>query len=260
MKKWGLLSAELVRPDGSSPSAAQMADFQNVQTAVLPAYGSIGPTTGPTFAGLSTGRMRSQSMPDYVPPVPGTDLGWAGSPPSSYLATHSGALPSSSGCSGICPSGVGANDGVSLRLSIRTPTNAVGQAFVFRFLTAEYPANLCSTSNDFSLGLLASGAQGLPADKNIIFDGQGNPLSVNNAWFDVCSPSGCMGCPSGDAGLTGTGMGAATQWLPTSAPVVGGEVIVLELMLFDVTTHTGDSVALVDGFHWGFYYPTWWDD
>ena len=45
--------------------------------------------------------------------------------------------------------------------------------------------------------------------------------------------------------------GGATTWLTTDAPVVPGETIQLELMLFDVSDGILDSVVLLDNFRWG---------
>jgi hypothetical protein len=94
----------------------------------------------------------------------------------------------------------------------------------------------------------------LPADKNVSFDGLGNALSVNNGFFDVCQPAGCFTCPKGVQELDCTGMengkGGATAWLTTDAPIVPGETIVLELMVFDVQDQFFDSHALIDNFRW----------
>jgi hypothetical protein len=86
---------------------------------------------------------------------------------------------------------------------------------------------------------------GLPADKNIALDDVGNPVGVNLVHFTSCS-----GCPDGTAALAGTGMEAGTGWITVTAPVVPGETITLELMIFDVTDGLVDSAVLLDGFKW----------
>ena len=100
---------------------------------------------------------------------------------------------------------------------------------------------------------------GIPADGNISFDSLLNPVSVNNGFFEVCIPKGCYTCPSGNAELSGTGMctsfpsscnGGGTVWLTTTAPVVPGEIITLDLMIFDVSDGILDSLALMDNFQW----------
>lgn len=47
------------------------------------------------------------------------------------------------------------------------------------------------------------------------------------------------------------GIGGGTKWLTTDAPVVPGETMTLELVVFDVGDTAFDSLALVDNFRWG---------
>ncbi len=256
-RKWGLISAEFRNADGSSPNGAGLNTVQDFQTAVLTDYGTGGivPRMGDTMAGLSTGRMRDQNDPDYENPSGGSNFGRDSTPPAVYLAANGGALPASASCNGNCPAGSGANDSVNLRLVIRVPTNARSFSYDFRFFSAEYWTYSCTVYNDFYLALLQSEASDLPADRNISFDSVGNPVSVNNGFFDVCVAKGCYTCPGGSAPLAGTGMqlgntGGGTPWLQTTAPVVPGEIIVLELMVFDVSDNILDSNVLLDGFEW----------
>ncbi len=142
-----------------------------------------------------------------------------------------------------------------MRLEIRVPTNAKSFTYRFRFYSSEYWSFQCTSYNDFFLALLQSGAAGLPTDKNIAKDGSGNPVSVNNGFFDVCVPKTCNTCPAGVADLAGTGMqlnntGGATKWLFNDATVVSGEKMVLDLMIFDVSDSILDSLTLLDGFTW----------
>ncbi|HZF55142.1 MAG TPA: choice-of-anchor L domain-containing protein [Polyangiaceae bacterium] len=252
-KKWGLLSAAHRLADGNAPAAAQLNNMQNSQTAILVNYGTaMLPKKGPTMAGISSGMMRDQNDPGFVNP-PNTDLNHDSNPPAIYLGAHGGDLPGAAGCSGNCNSGSGANDSVNIRLSIRVPTNAKSFSYDFRFISYEYWTWSCSLYNDFYLALLTTGAAGIPADKNISFDSKNNPVSVNNGFFEVCKPKGCYTCPMGTAQLNGTGMGTeggATSWLTTDAPVVPGETMVLQLMIFDVTDRMLDSNALLDNFRW----------
>jgi hypothetical protein len=253
----GLISAELVNPDGSDPSGGALSDMMGSQTAVMTAYGvgGVAPTDGMTLAGLSNGTMRGAGDPGYAAPNPGTDHGRDDAAPAVYLAGNGGELPSSAGCSGTCVPGTGANDGVSLRLTLRVPTNARSFAFSHRFFSADYAMFACQLWNDHFLALLTSGASGIPNDTNIVFDAMGNPMTVNSAFIEQCSAQGCYSCPGGSSSLSGTGMdasdtGAATPWLETTAPVVPGEVIVLELMIFDVSDNIVDSHVLLDAFRW----------
>ena len=256
-KKWGVVSAQFRRANGSTPSATELNNMQNWQSAVMTNYGTGGvvPQVGKTLAGLSSGKMRDQNDPGYVNPNAGTNFSSTSQPPALYLAAHSGSLPASQGCSGSCPAGSGANDSVNVRLQIRVPTNALSFKYQFRFFSSEYWVYQCTKYNDFYLALLTSGAAGLPADKNISFDALNNPVSVNNGFFDFCAAKGCNTCPLGTSALGGTGMqlsntGGGTTWLTTTAPVVPGETITLEFMVFDVSDNVLDSLVLLDGFQW----------
>jgi hypothetical protein len=44
--------------------------------------------------------------------------------------------------------------------------------------------------------------------------------------------------------------GGDTVWLTTNAPITPGEVMSLDLTIFDVSDHALDSVVLVDNFQW----------
>ncbi len=256
-KKWGVITATQLLATGGAPSAQALADMQNWQTAVLQNYGTGGvvPQKGATIAGISSGRMRDANDPGYVAPNGGSSFTTATTPPAAYLAAHGGALPAAQGCSGNCPSGSGANDAVNVRLSIRVPTNAQSFSYKFRFFSSEYWTYQCTQYNDFYLALLNTGAAGIPADKNISFDSLNNAVSVNNGFFDYCAAKGCNTCPLGTGALAGTGMtngntGGGTSWLTTTAPIVPGEVMQIEFIIFDVSDHILDSLTLLDDFEW----------
>jgi hypothetical protein len=256
-RKWGIIDASFRRANGTTPSGGELNEMMGQQTAILVNYGTGGvvPQLGPTMAGISSGRMRDQNDPSYVNPNGGTNFGNSSQPPAAYLAANGGQLPASQSCNGNCPAGSGANDSVNLRLEIRVPTNAQSFAYQFRFFSSEYWTYSCTTFNDFYLTQYTSNALGLPADKNISFDSLTNPVSVNNGFFEVCVPKGCYTCPNGSGALSGTGMqlgntGGGTVWLQTTAPVVPGETMVLEMMVFDVSDNILDSLALLDAFTW----------
>ncbi|MBK8998931.1 MAG: choice-of-anchor L domain-containing protein [Myxococcales bacterium] len=256
-KKWGVITYQHLLPNGTAPTATALSEMQNWQTAVLQNYGTGGivPTKGPTMAGISSGRMRDQNDAGYVNPNSGATFSTTTTPPPAYLAAHGNALPASAGCSGTCPAGSGANDPVNVRLTIRVPTNALSFSYKFRFFSSEYWTYQCTVFNDFYLALLTTGAAGIPADKNISFDSLNNPVSVNNGFFDLCAPKGCNTCPFGMGELAGTGMqlsntGGGTKWLTTTAPVVPGEVITIEFMVFDVSDHILDSLTILDNWQW----------
>ena len=262
-KKWGLLSADYKLGSGADASA-QLANFQNYQAAILQQYGYLNgnpatpnnaPKKGPTMAGISSGHMRYTGQAGFVSPNGGSSMGGPDACPAAYKAAHGGALPSSQGCSGACSGGSTCNDSILVRLSVRVPTNAKSMSYDFKFFSGEFPEWVCTSYNDYYLALLTTGAAGIPLDKNVSFDGLGNPVSVNNGFFDVCSPSGCFNCPQGVTELAGTGMensvGGGTSWLTTDAPVVPGETITLDLMVFDVGDQAYDSNVLLDNFRWG---------
>ena len=256
-RKWGLISAEFLTSEGNVPVAGHLATMMDASTAIMTDYGAggVGPTTNNTMAGMSSGWMRDANDPNYVPPNGGADFGWTHQPPAGYLAANGGSLPASASCNGACPAGTGANDSVRLRLTIRVPTNALSFSYDFRFFSSEYWTWACTDYNDFYLALLDSMAGGIPADGNISFDSNNNPVSVNNGFFEHCVANGCYTCPGGAGVLAGTGMeldntGGGTVWLTTTSPVVPGEVMTLDLMIFDVSDNVLDSLVLLDGFEW----------
>jgi hypothetical protein len=240
---WGVISADLVRANGSTPAP------MNVQVGVLADFGtSVPPRTNATMASIASGTARDELDPGYVFPdgIGHEDATNAVGAPADYLAAHGGALQTAPGC----PAGESiVNDSVQLRLRIRVPTNALGLAFDFKFYSAEYPEWVCTAYNDFFLAMLYTTAGGIPADRNISFDASGNPVSVNNAFFTVCS-----GCTDGTTELVGTGYpiddAGATTWLTTTAPVTPGEIMELELHIWDTSDHAWDSLVVLDSFRW----------
>lgn len=276
-KKWGVISTGLYLADGSANSPPK-----DVQVGVLSNFGpNVVPKKGTTMAALSTGTARDEEDINHVYPQNGNTAGQVGnynastgvSAPPAYLAGNNGALPSPANCP-VCS---GANctkafDSVSLKARIRVPTNARSFSYNFKFYSAEFPEFTCQQYNDFFVTLLTSSwtpnpnamppEKPLPADKNIAFDAQKNPVSVNNAFFEVCfPPPGALAgtCPGGTLELIGTGMGGwggnvkdggGTAWLTNDAPVVPGETIEIEFIIWDAGDHNVDSVVLLDKFRW----------
>jgi len=262
-KRWGVISAELLLSNGDKPTSSQLTNIQDKQTAIMSGFGfNVAPQKGATLAGMSTGVMRDQDDPGYA--GTSTNIGTTSQPPPSYLLANGNKLPNSKGCSGTCEAGSGARDPVNLRLKIRTPTNAKSFTYALRFFSSEYWDFQCTKFNDFFIGLYGSTwmpdpadplQKPLPADKNVAVDEQGNPISVNNGFFDVCAPKGCNLCPAGNADLAGTGMqilsqGGATKWLFNDVPTVPGEIIQLELIIFDVEDSVNNSLVVLDNWVW----------
>jgi hypothetical protein len=237
----GLVSAELLRADGTGAPA-------DIQVGVHTAFGAATPQRDATLAALSSGTARDEADPGYIYP---DGSGWNGaaetvSAPSAYLAAHGGQLQSSPTCSVGSPM---VYDSVLLRLRLRVPTNARGLAFRFKFFSSEYPEWVCTSYNDFFLAMIYSVAEGLPADRNLSYDANANPVSVNSAFFTECG-----GCPGGNAGLVGTGYppddAGATGWLRSTAPVAPGETLILDFVIWDTGDQGWDSLVLLDGFEW----------
>ena len=90
-----------------------------------------------------------------------------------------------------CPVSSVANDVVDVVLKIQVPANAKGFSFDFNFYSGEWPEYVCTTFNDSFVAWLTSTAwKGNGGDFNISFDPNKNPVSVNNSFFEVCSPAG----------------------------------------------------------------------
>ncbi|MBX3232812.1 MAG: choice-of-anchor L domain-containing protein [Labilithrix sp.] len=161
-------------------------------------------------------------------------------------------------------------DVIVLKLTLKAPKNAAGLKFDFDFHSSEWPAFVCSQFNDGFIAFLTSKA----TNDNISFDAKNNPVSVNNAFFDRCTPgakTGCAGnekasalCPAGPDELAGTGFGlvgfgcdakkatkgGATGWLTSAAPIEAGETFTLQLAIWDTGDANLDSSVLVDNFQW----------
>lgn len=264
-RRWGVVSASLRLADGSAAPTGS-------QVGVMTTYGSnVTPRAGATFAALSSGTARAPGDPGYVAPQNGLQPGQVGnydaqtmvSAPAAYLSANGGTLPASA-CATPCagPTCTQAYDSVALTVRIRVPTNARSFSYRMKFYSAEFPEFACSAYEDRFVTLLSSAAQGLPTDGNIAIDSQLAPMTVNNAFVQVCFPpvSAPPGsCSSGTLELIGTGMGgwggdlkdgAGTDWLTNTAPVVPGETITLTFAIWDAGDHNVDSIVLLDRFRW----------
>jgi hypothetical protein len=266
-RTWGLISAAYVFPDGTSGSlwpddCGTVGDPPNpLSHGIVSSFGlNVHPRQGAAMAVLSSGVAAPGRRQD---PAFGVSPDGArtctrsrmpeGFPASSYTTCGDLPLPPQP-----MPS---ANDAIALELVIRVPTNALALAFDFDLYTFEYRDYVCGKFNDAFVALLRSGG---PADHNIAFDSQGNPVSVNNAFVEVCAPwtyGGVKGgapftrafpCGLGARELEGTGFEghAATGWLQTQAPVTPGEEITLRFAIWDAGDEVLDSTVLLDHFRW----------
>jgi hypothetical protein len=267
---YGLVSAAFTRGYGKSNAP------ENAQHGVLPRFGRVvRPQEGSRLGVLSTGYAQEfNGAPDE--PFGGKNNGKDWTAARSFLGlADPGALPPGfpKPARG-CPIESTVYDVISLKLELKAPRNASGIRFDFNFYSGEWPAFICTNFNDgFIAYLTARGFKGGVGD-NISFDGNDNPVSVNNGFFDRCTAgvrTGCLGanqatstCPAGTEELMGTGFGiegewcpgetsvagGSTGWLTSQAPVEPGETFTLELMIWDTGDGVMDSSVLVDRFTW----------
>jgi hypothetical protein len=267
---FGLVSAAFTR--GYGRADAPMAQ----QHGVLAKFGDVlRPREGARLGVLSTGYALEYDG------SPGTPFGgnasgkdWFGARPGVGNGTAPPGFPRPAAG---CPQASEVNDLIALKLTLTAPKNATGFKFDFNFHSGEWPAFICSEFNDgFIAYLKAEGFNGGVAD-NISFDAKKNPVSVNNGFFDRCTPGAAIGCdprstpgtstcPGGPAELAGTGFGilgnycgyggaetvagGATGWLTSQAPVKPGETFTLELMIWDAGDGDLDSLVVLDNFQW----------
>lgn len=256
-KDWGVIAAEWTNLDqGLPPPGPNYA----LGHGILPAFGpNVKVQEGMTMLALSSGTARQPTdIALGYQPVSGFSKGYSTPQPKGQFPKEAKTCPfASTGA---------AHDGASVTMKIRTPSNAQGFRFNFNFFTYEWPSFVCSTFNDFFVAMLDPVPMGL-VDGNISFDKNGDPVSVNNAFLEVC---GCFSgppctaggkqftCPLGNAGLVGTGFGAdlggsdhaSSGWLETQAPVLPNSEITLQFAVSDSGDGVLDSSVLVDNFRW----------
>jgi len=248
----GVIEAKYVNADGS-PLELQHAAMVGILSDFGP---NVATQEGSRMLALSTGKARLPTDPNACGKY-GCENYKLGSAPPGFPQDGS------SGCQG----GNEIYDDVGFELRVRTPTNATGFRYRFKFYSFEWPFYVCSQWNDQFVALM----QPAPPEAmsgNISFDNAGNPVSVNLAHLDVCDPAGATSyngpnkpnpyCPKGIGELAGTGFdqwaaffgAGATSWLETTAPINGGEVITLRLAVWDTGDMDYDATVLVDGFQW----------
>lgn len=251
---FGLIEAKWVRANGD-PAVA------NAQVGILGSFGSdVAPLEGGKILGLSSGHARVPGQPDACDAESCSNT--TGTPPPGFPQD----VPNCSGATNI-------NDDIGLELRLKAPSNATGFKYKFRFYSFEFPEYVCTEYNDQYIALVSPAPPGA-INGNISFDSATNPVSVNIAFFDVCSscqpwaevcqsesgqcppvPSPC--CPAGPSGLVGTGFDAwtsdgagATTWLETTAPVTAGQEFSIRFAIWDTGDSALDSTAVLDGFEW----------
>jgi hypothetical protein len=233
-KKWGVISAKYVRANGSVSPQPPLALQYGLQDGFGP---NVHPQGGKRLLAISSGHARTTTQPGACGSNDcyDTDQGTA---PAGFPQD----VPNCDGATDI-------NDDIALQVKIRTPTNATGYSFDFDFYSFEYPEFVCTSFNDQFIALVKPNPQG-SINGNISFDSMHNPVSVNIAFFNVCS-----GCSLGTSELQGTGFDAwndsgATGWLKSQAPVKGGTEITVQFTIWDTGDQIYDSTALIDNWQW----------
>ncbi len=267
-RTWGVVSARWVLADGTtsslSPHSASTGSCTGqggvgappnaLSHGILASFGpNVLPRDGASMVAISSGVAREGVNGDSPG---GARMCTKSGSPSGFPTTSVAACPGKT-----IDSTPVANDPMALELTIRAPTNAKSIAFDFDFYTYEFPGYVCSGYNDFFLALLNSAHPDVPANQNISFDAQGNHVSVNNGFLEVCDPSTCgtdatkcndkiVACGLGPDQLKGTGFEAhaATGWLQTTSPIVAGEEFTIRFVVWDQDDEMFDSTALVDNF------------
>jgi hypothetical protein len=257
-KDWGVVSAQWVLADGSPPPAGDLVNF-HLGHGFLTTFGAnIKVRAGERMLGLSSGTARDPNDPGYQN-VQGFSKGYTGNSPVGFPKE-----------SPACPGSFTGepNDPTGVEVKVRVPSNAHGFSFDFDFFTFEWPGFICSTFNDFFVAILSPVPMG-QSDGNISFDSMGNPVSVNNAFLEVCGcagnpPNPCLAggktfsCALGDTDLIGTGFGfdsgggdhGSTGWLQTTAPVDPGKEITLRWAVYDSGDGVLDTTTLIDNWKW----------
>jgi len=264
---WGVVSATYTNGYNSTKAPADPN-----QHGILKKFGNkITPRQGSAFGVLSSGWATEYDQCDDPQGVfkGGCQMGdgvTTNTPPPGYPKKV-----------GQCDPSTDIYDAMGVTLKIKVPNNAKGFAFDFDFWSGEWPEWVCSTFNDSFVAWLQSAAfSGNGGDFNVSFDANKNPINVNNAFFQSCSPAnatvGCIegpgnltdACKNGDSELQGTGFydpggqncgdddsgGGSTSWLTTQAPVQPGETITLQFIIWDTGDGVYDSSVIIDNWQW----------
>ena len=252
--KWGVVKVEYTQIDGQPLGSGD----PQLGHGLLSAFGpNVSPRAGKRMLGLSSGTARQPSDPGYQD-VGGFDKGYTSASPQGFPIES----PACPGTTTGAP-----HDSVALRMDLKVPTNAKSFSFQFKFYTYEFPDFICSQYNDFFTVIMTPPPSDVnPMNKNITFDSMKNPISVNNAFVDVCMAQTAGGkmfsCTAGTSQLAGTGFDAAsdpfgfgqdhaaTSWLKTTANVTPGSTINLVFGAFDSGDGVLDSTGIVDAFQW----------
>jgi hypothetical protein len=253
---WGVVSAKWVLADGDDTDPALATGAYALGHGVLDGFGDeIAPLAGARLLALSSGTARQPDDPGWVSPA-----GFS----KNYQGSHPSGFPKAAPACGLGAQSGPAYDQAALEVTLRPPAEALAFAFDFDFYTYEWPDYVCSAYNDVFATILSPKPSG-QTDGNVSFDQEGNPVSVNTAFVQVCDcvggppcvappdfPKIAFDCDLGPGELSGTGFEdrAATGWLTTEAPIVPGEDLTLRFVVYDAGDHILDTTVLIDNFRW----------
>jgi hypothetical protein len=274
---WGLVSADYTNGYGTTTAP------EATQHSILPTFGSvIVPQEGASLGVLSTGYATEYDNSDNTPS--GGLLGGQFKANSAMYGEGGAVPPGFPKASGSCTPSTDVNDVMDVKLQLKVPNNAQGISFDFDFWSGEWPDFVCSSYNDGFIAYLTSAGFNGGTPDNISFDSKNNPVSVNNGFFDRCTPGASLGCKgtvepdksicaggegelagtgfldpkgsygscksSGTAGVSSSAAGGATGWLTSQAPVKAGETITIEFMIWNTGDENYDSSVLLDHLTW----------
>ncbi len=246
---WGVVNAAYTLANGAP-------GMNPVSHGLMQRFGpNVLPREGVNMLALSSGTARAPGDPGYFTPA-AARMGTTGPTPAGFPV----AAPACTAMPATTPI---ANDSAALELQLKVPSNANAFRFDFTFYTYEFPEYICSQFNDFYVTLVDPAPPGAQ-EGNVSFDSQGNPVSVNNGFLEVCQAQNAGGknfpCPQGPGALAGTGFDvnllgfpephAATGWLVTTAPVPPGSTIRVRFAIWDAGDDILDSTVLIDNFRW----------
>ncbi len=237
---WGVLDASYVMADGSDGMAP-------LSHGILPGYGILGPREGERLLALSSGTARRPGDPGYLPPTEGMMWSQSETPP--------GHPAQPTQCPNAPVTVAQAFDPAALQVTLRVPKNVWGLAFDFDFYSSDFADYVCSEFNDQFVTLMDPPPPG-HVNGNISFDTNGDSVSVNGDFVDVCAAGFYADrefpCPQGIQQLDGTGFEghSASGWRTTATPVLPGTEITLRFTIWDSGDQILDSTVLLDNLRW----------
>lgn len=225
---YGLVSAEILFPDGTAASQVFQVQSQDAQGnavnidcsatppnpesyGILSKFGNvIKPKEGESFIMMSSG-IAGDPIPKVEAKADNTSTEFMctrSNAPADWYSANGGKFPDSPGCKGGLIGGGGdpgkepLNDPVMLQMKVKAPNNAQAFSVDIYFFSREFPQYVCEY-NDFFVALLDSTYTSSdpnlqnPFDKNLAKDELNNPVGINLAksgLFRVCCNGGMVQC------------------------------------------------------------------